>query len=109
MATPLTSAEWHRLAEQCRARADKLQDQIIRERMLMIADGYDRIAHDAEKDRSPGRSTGRLASSGPCHPRNGPRQRAQPYSTKFAAQEDLILAALPCVAKLGSVLRRGWA
>jgi hypothetical protein len=48
MATPPSSAEWHRLAEQCRARADKLQDPIIRERMLMIADGYDRIAHDAE-------------------------------------------------------------
>ena len=52
MATPLSSAEWHRLAEQCRARADKLQDPIISERMLMIADGYDRIAHDAEKDRA---------------------------------------------------------
>ena len=49
MATPLSSAEWHRLAEQCRARADKLQDPIISERMSMIADGYDRIAHDAEK------------------------------------------------------------
>jgi len=49
MAAPLSSAEWHRLAEQCRARADKLQDPIIRERMTMIADGYDRIAHDAEK------------------------------------------------------------
>jgi hypothetical protein len=49
MATPLSSAEWHRLAEQCRARADKLQDPIISERMAMIADGYDRIAHDAEK------------------------------------------------------------
>jgi hypothetical protein len=60
MATPLGSAEWHRLAEQCRARADKLQDPTIRERMLMIADGYDRIAHDAEKDRSRERSTGRL-------------------------------------------------
>jgi hypothetical protein len=56
MATLPSSAEWHRLAEQCRARADKLQDPIIRERMLMIADGYDRIAHDAEKDRSGGRS-----------------------------------------------------
>jgi hypothetical protein len=26
-----------------------LQDPIISERMAMIADGYDRIAHDAEK------------------------------------------------------------
>ena len=60
MATPPSSAEWHRLAEQCRARADKLQDPIIRERMLMIADGYDRIAYDAEKDRSGGWCTGRL-------------------------------------------------
>ena len=49
MVTPLGSAEWHQLAEQCRARADKLQDPTIRERMLMIADGYDRIAHDAKK------------------------------------------------------------
>ena len=50
MATPLGNAEWwHRHAEQCRARADKFEDPIIRERMLMIADGYDRIAHDAEK------------------------------------------------------------
>jgi hypothetical protein len=37
MATPLFSAEWHWLAEQCQARADKLQDPIISERMLMIA------------------------------------------------------------------------
>ena len=49
MVTPLGSAEWHQLAEQCRARADRLQDPVVRERMLMIADGYDRIAHDAEK------------------------------------------------------------
>ena len=49
MAAPLSSAEWHRLAEQCRARVDKLQDPIIIGRMLMIADGYDRIAHDAKK------------------------------------------------------------
>ena len=50
MATPLGNAEWwHQNAEQCRARADKFEDPIIRERMLMIADGYDRIAHDAEK------------------------------------------------------------
>ena len=55
MATPLGSAEWHRLAEQCRTRADEMQDPITRGRMLMIADGYDRIAHDAAKDRSPGR------------------------------------------------------
>ena len=55
MATPLGSAEWHRLAEQCRTSADEMQDPIIRGRMLMIADGYDRIAHDAAKDRSPGR------------------------------------------------------
>jgi hypothetical protein len=49
MAAPLSSAEWHRLAEQCRTRVDRLQDPIIIERMLVIADGYDRIAHDAEK------------------------------------------------------------
>ncbi len=46
MVPPVTSAEWRRLAKQCRVRADELQDPIIRERMLMIADGYDRIAHD---------------------------------------------------------------
>jgi hypothetical protein len=51
MVTPLGSAEWHRLAEQCRARADKLQDSIIRERMLMIADGYDRIANDVTRQK----------------------------------------------------------
>ena len=56
MATPLGSAEWHRLAEQCRARADKMQDPMIRERMLTIADGYDCIAHDREKDPNRGRS-----------------------------------------------------
>ena len=49
MAAPLGSAEWQRLAEQCRARADILKDPIISERMSMIADGYDRIAHDAKK------------------------------------------------------------
>ena len=54
MAAPLGSADWHRLAEQCRARADKMQDPMIRERMLTIADGYDCIAHDAEKDRGSG-------------------------------------------------------
>ena len=31
-----------------RARADKLNDPIIRGRMLMIADHYDRIAHYVE-------------------------------------------------------------
>ena len=48
MAAPLSNAEWHRIAEQCRARMDRLEDPMVRERMLMIADGYDRIAHGLE-------------------------------------------------------------
>ncbi len=52
MAAPLSSAEWHRLAEQCRVRVNRLQDPIIIERMLVIADGYDRIANGLECDEA---------------------------------------------------------
>ena len=65
MATPLTSAESHRLAEECRARAVLFVFQIIRERMLMIADGYDRIAHDAAS-RAFGSESRHFSALGPC-------------------------------------------
>jgi hypothetical protein len=50
MATPLSVPNyWYRCAGQCRARAAKIKDPIIRVRMLMIAEGYDRIAQDTKK------------------------------------------------------------
>jgi len=53
MAVPLSVAKiWRQHAEQCRARAAKFKDPIIRVRMLMIAEGYERIAQDTKKVES---------------------------------------------------------
>ena len=64
MATPHGDAElWRQRAQQCRARADKLNDPIIRGRMLMIADHYDRIAHDIEKTDAKTKRSAKMVSA----------------------------------------------
>jgi hypothetical protein len=75
MATPLGDAKyWHQHAEQCRARANRFKDPIIRVRMFMIANGYDRIAQDTEKIEA------RRGFGGPA-PRDDVTARLSPKSS----------------------------
>jgi hypothetical protein len=48
------AAGYRRKAEECRAKAAKATDHVTRAEWIMMAQGWDVLAHHAEKDEKPG-------------------------------------------------------
>jgi len=52
--TQQDAAEYRHKAEECRAKAAKAMDHVTQAEWIMMAQGWDVLAHHAEKDEKPG-------------------------------------------------------